>query len=314
MEVRKKDRMGSVVAEGNDVAIGRIAGGATGSLVGLAASRIPDTRSPQTHGSSMRPTCIGSLPGASGQDTVRLTVRKEENMRNVVRMRVLIPALLLLVSGCATRDWVRGYVAPKEADIDQRIVKVEGKVGEETGRIDQRINATEGRVTEGTRRIEGMNGRMNTLETSIGEVGEGAKVARERADTAVTKADETNSRLTRLWDSRNNWSLVETIEVPFRFNRWDLSDRSETALVGLVKELKGNHKLAVVLEGYTDPSGDAEYNIQLSQRRVEAVRRFLVKQGVELPRIYAVGLGPILDSATPKEKKRRVMVKLTLAE
>jgi outer membrane protein OmpA-like peptidoglycan-associated protein len=159
-----------------------------------------------------------------------------------------------------------------------------------------------------------MDGRMNTLETSIGEVGEGAKVARERADTAMTKADETNSRLTRLWDSRNNWSLVETIEVPFRFNRWDLSDKSETALVGLVSELKANHKLAVVLEGYTDPSGDAEYNLQLSQRRVEAVRRFLVKQGVELPRIYAVGLGPILDPATPKEQKRRVTVKLTLAE
>ena len=235
-------------------------------------------------------------------------------MRRVVRMTVVIPGLLLLVSGCATRDWVRGYVAPKELDIDQRIAKVEGKVGEETGRIDQRITATEGRVTAGTQRIEGMNGRMNTLETSIGEAGEGAKVARERADTAVAKADETNSRLTRLWDSRNNWSLVETIEVPFRFNRWDLSDKSETALVGLVREMKANNKLAVVLEGYTDPSGDAEYNLQLSQRRVEAVRRFLVKQGVELPRIHAVGLGPILDPATPKEQKRRVTVKLTLAE
>ena len=314
MEVRKKDRMGSVVAEGKDIAIGRIAGGANESLIGLIASRIPDTHSPQTHGSSMHLTCIGSLPRASGQDKVRLTVRKEEKMRNVVRMRVLIPALLLLVSGCATRDWVRGYVAPKEADIDQRIVKVEGKVGEETGRIDQRINATEVRVTEGTRRIDGMDGRMNTLETSIGDVREVAKVARERADTGVTKADETNSRLTRLWESRHTRSLVETLEVPFRFDRWDLSDRSATALVGLATELKGNEKLAVELEGYADPSGDAKYNIELSQRRVETVRRFLVKQGVALPRIHAIGLGPLLDPATPKEQKRRVTVKLLLTE
>ena len=235
-------------------------------------------------------------------------------MQNVVRMRVLIPALLLLVSGCATRDWVRGYMAPKEADIDQRIVKVEGKVGEETQRIDQRIDKTEVRVTEGAQRIEGVGGRVNTLETSVGDVREIAKAARERADTGVNKADETNSRLTRLWDSRNKRSLVETIEVQFRFDRWDLSDRSETALVGLVKELKANDKLAVELEGYTDQTGDGEYNIQLSQRRVEAVRRFLVKQGVELPRIHSVGLGPLLDPATPKEKKRRVTVKLTLAE
>ena len=259
----------------------------------------------------MHPTGIGSVPGASGQDKVRLTGRKEENMRNVVRLRVVIPALLLLVAGCATRDWVRGYVAPKEVELDQRIAKVEGKVGEETGRIDQRINATEVKVTEESRR---MDGRMNTLDTSIGEVREVAKVARERADTGVTKADETNSRLTRLWESRNKRSLVETLEVPFRFNHWDLSDRSATALVGLAKELKGNEKLAVELEGYADPSGDAKYNIELSQRRVETVRRFLVKQGVEQPRIHSIGLGPSLDPATPKEKKRRVTVKLMLAE
>jgi len=260
--------------------------------------------------------CALGPPGGGGIAVLRAmrSRRNEENMRNVVRMRVLIPALLLLVSGCATRDWVREYVAPKEADIDQRIVKVEGKVGEETGRIDQRISATEEKVTEGARRIGVMDGRMNTLETSIEDVRDVAKVARERADTGVTKADETNSRLTRLWDSRNKRKLVETVEVPFRFNRWDLSDRSETALVGVVKEMKGNDNLAVELEGYTDEIGDTGYNIELSQRRVEAVRRFLVKQGVELPRILAVGLGPILDPATPKEKKRRVTVKLTLAE
>lgn len=262
----------------------------------------------------MQPTCNVSFPGTSGQDGLCLTVRKEDMMRNLIGFRILVPALLLVVSGCATRDWVREFVAPKEVDLTQRIAKVEGKVGEETLRIDQRLDTTDGRVTEGAQRIEGMGGRMNTLETSLGDVREVAKVARERADTGVSKADEANNRLTRLWENRNKRSLVETLEVQFGFDRWNLSDRDQTSLVGLVKELKANDKLAVELEGYTDQVGDAEYNVQLSQRRVEAVRRFLVKQGVEQPRIHAVGLGPILDPSTPKEKKRRVTVKLTLAE
>jgi len=257
---------------------------------------------------------MARVPGTSGQDPQGLTERKEEHMRYGVRMSVVIPAVVLLVSGCATRDWVRGYVTPKEAELDQRIVKVEGQVGAETQRMDQRLDKTEARVTEGTQRIEGMDGRMTALDTSLGEVREVAKVARERADTGVAKADETNSRLTRLWESRHTRSLVETLEVPFRFDRWDLSDRSATALVGLATELKGNEKLAVELEGYADPSGDAKYNIELSQRRVETVRRFLVKQGVALPRIHAIGLGPLLDPATPKEQKRRVTVKLLLTE
>jgi outer membrane protein OmpA-like peptidoglycan-associated protein len=231
-------------------------------------------------------------------------------MRNVMRMGILIPAALLLVSGCATRGWVREYWGPKEAQIDQRVGKVEGKIGEEG----QRIDKTEARLTEGSQRADKMDGRMNSMETSIGDVRETAKVAKDRAETGVSKANETNDRLTRLWESRNKRSLVETIDVPFRFDRWDLSDRSATALLDVAKELKGNERLAVELEGYTDATGDPKYNIQLSQRRVETVRRFLVKQGVEQPRIHAIGLGPVIDPATPTEKKRRVTVRLMMTE
>ena len=71
--------------------------------------------------------------------------------------------------------------------------------------------------------------------------------------------------------------------------------------------MKENPRLAVELEGYTDPSGSLEYNLALSQRRVEAVRRFLVQQGVDLRRIQAAGLGPIADSKLPADQKRRVI-------
>ena len=68
------------------------------------------------------------------------------------------------------------------------------------------------------------------------------------------------------------------------------------------------------LEGYTDSAGDAMYNIQLSQRRSEAVRRFLVEKGVELHRIQSIGLGdirPSADNGTAKgrEQNRRVTVR-----
>jgi outer membrane protein OmpA-like peptidoglycan-associated protein len=248
--------------------------------------------------------------GRSGQDTAHLIVRKEEDMGNVVRIGALIPALLLLVAGCATKDWVRGYLGPKEAEIDQRFIQVEGRVGEEA----QRIDKVQVRIGEEAQQIEGMGVRVKTLETSVGEVGEVAKAARERADTALTRADEVNSRLTRLWGSRHKRSPIESAEVQFGFDRWDLNDAAQTALVSLIKELKENDKLSVELAGYTDPTGAREYNIQLSQRRVEAVRRFLVEQGVELSRIHSVGLGPIPDREIPKEKKRRVTLKVTTFE
>ncbi|OGK97936.1 MAG: hypothetical protein A2W08_18725 [Candidatus Rokubacteria bacterium RBG_16_73_20] len=214
--------------------------------------------------------------------------------------------VLLLASGCATRDWVRETLGKKEAEIDQR-------------------------MTAEAERVTGLDGRVKGVETGLAETGPVARGARERADgawtraedastravgaqgradTAFARADEVDGRLTRLWSTRTKRDLVEAVQVHFGFNRWDLNDTAQTALVALVRELRENPRLSVDLEGYADPRGTYEYNVALSQRRVEAVRRHLVEQGIELPRIHSVGLGPIADKGVPDEKKRRVTVRL----
>jgi outer membrane protein OmpA-like peptidoglycan-associated protein len=70
----------------------------------------------------------------------------------------------------------------------------------------------------------------------------------------------------------------------------------------------------VDLQGYADPRGTYDYNVGLSQRRVEAVRRFLIEKGVELPRINLVGLGPIMERGQADAQKRRVTVRLMVAK
>ena len=68
--------------------------------------------------------------------------------------------------------------------------------------------------------------------------------------------------------------------------------------------------LTVELGGYTDPRGALDYNYALSQRRVDAVRRFLMDKGIQLARIQAASLGPISGTDVPDAKKRRVTVRL----
>jgi outer membrane protein OmpA-like peptidoglycan-associated protein len=238
-------------------------------------------------------------------------------MARAIRMGALFSGLLLLTVGCATKTYVRESLGTQQTQIDQHFSTLEGKVDEQS----QRVGALDGRVGEQGQRIEGVGARVQTLESSVGEAGETAKVARERADTAFSKADtassksdEVNSRLTRLWASRNTRTPAETIDVLFGFNHWDLTDKSQNTLATLVKELKENDKLVVELTGYADQTGPRDYNIQLSERRVEVVRRFLVQNGVDLWRIQSVGMGPILDREVPKEKKRRVTVTLATLE
>ena len=216
-------------------------------------------------------------------------------MRGIVGSAAVLAASALLVSGCATKDWVRDLVSKKQVEIDQRFTEQGQKLDEQN------------------QRVEGMGFKLKTVETGLAETTENAKVARERADAAHTKASEVDERLTRLWSNRQKRDLVETVEVKFAFDKWDLNDAALTSLTSLVKELQENPKLSVDLAGYADPKGTYDYNVALSQRRVEAVRRYLVERGVELPRIHFVGLGPIMDGGQADAQKRRVTLRLMVA-
>ena len=109
---------------------------------------------------------------------------------------------------------------------------------------------------------------------------------------------------------RNKRTVVETLHVQFAFDRSDLSDGAQTALLGVVKELQTNPDLSVDLEGYTDPTGTRDYNVGLSQRRVESVRRYLIGNGADIARIHSVGLGQLEAASNEHAKLRRVTVRL----
>ena len=235
-------------------------------------------------------------------------------MRELTKVTVLLTAIVCLASACATRGWVRQALSKQETEMGQRINVVEGRVTDENQRvgqrlegIDSRVNGVEGRLTDVSQRVGerlgGIDSRVKNVEGSVGAAGDLAHGAR-------VKADDVDSRLTRLWRGRHSQKVTDTFEVTFGFDRTDLGDSAQTVLASVLKELQANPSLTVELTGYTDPKGARDYNNQLSQRRAEAVQRFLVDKGVQLSRVRLVGLGPILDPAAPAEKKRRVTVRL----
>jgi outer membrane protein OmpA-like peptidoglycan-associated protein len=244
--------------------------------------------------------------------------RKEDQMQNALRMLCLVGMSVVLITGCATRNWVRDYVGVQAIETHDRVAKVDEKVDQKATEGMRRAEQIDARIADESKRvdgrIEGLGTRVNANETAIGEVRGRADAAQEQANNALRKQEATDSRLATLWANRDRRTRVDTIDVPFGFNRANLNDSAATALMALVKELKENEKLSVALVGYADPVGPREYNIQLSQRRVEAVRRFLVEHDVELWRIHTVGLGPVTEKGIPNQQKRRVTVTLLTSE
>ena len=80
--------------------------------------------------------------------------------------------------------------------------------------------------------------------------------------------------------------------VHFATDEYVAKERSEVeSLMQLAEYLKKNTKTYLIVEGNCDERASADYNMSLGMRRANYVRSFLVKQGVDLNRIYTVSRG-----------------------
>jgi len=100
-------------------------------------------------------------------------------------------------------------------------------------------------------------------------------------------------------------------DVYFTEGRYRLSPEAKEILKRKAAWLMKNPELTVLVEGHTDEKGSKEHNFALGDLRAGAVKSFLIRQGIESPRLIAVSFGNerLIDtSQTEKgqEKNRRV--------
>ncbi|HXG51129.1 MAG TPA: OmpA family protein [candidate division Zixibacteria bacterium] len=104
-------------------------------------------------------------------------------------------------------------------------------------------------------------------------------------------------------------------DVLFDFDKSNIKPEAAKILDRLVAFMKENKDKRVSLSGHTDSIGTEAYNQKLSERRVNSVRDYLVKHGIERDRITGQGFGeskPIADNRTKegRAKNRRVEIKV----
>jgi len=105
--------------------------------------------------------------------------------------------------------------------------------------------------------------------------------------------------------------------VFFDVGKSTLKKGAQATLNRIAEQLKLNPDIKVVVEGHTDSTGTAEKNQQLSEKRAQAVRDFLVNAGVPADRVTAVGRGedqPIATNKTAAGRQQNRRVELVITE
>lgn len=95
--------------------------------------------------------------------------------------------------------------------------------------------------------------------------------------------------------------------VYFAFNSIGIKQGELSKLNGILRTLKENPKMKVTVTGWCDTKGSVAVNKRISRQRAEAVKTWLVKNGIEASRITAIGNGS--DDTQDADKARRVETK-----
>lgn len=95
-------------------------------------------------------------------------------------------------------------------------------------------------------------------------------------------------------------SLTEAAPVTFALGDATLTAAGRETLDGAAGIIRAQPGLRVLIAGHTDTTGSAAFNEQLSQERADAVRQYLIEQGIAANRLVVVAYGELFPS-TPGE-------------
>jgi peptidoglycan-associated lipoprotein len=230
----------------------------------------------------------------------------------VMKKQILLIGLIpLVISGCATREYVHEYVksqltplSAQATSLDGRMAGVESGVAGNTSNL-QKANAAMADV-QGT--LKQHADRLAKNEADISQLSKTAQEALQRANAAGELAAGKLTYEVVLSDDKLKFGSGKAV----------LGGIAEVALDAFVAQLKnGNKGVYIEIQGHTDSRGEVAANMKLGLARAEAVKRYLnINGGIPLYRMSTISYGesePIADNrykAGRSENRRVVLVVL----
>lgn len=174
-------------------------------------------------------------------------------------------------------------------------------------RLDQRTNeANQAKTSAEQSKLAAQLAQGETIE------------AQRKTQEAQTRAAQLEAQLVDLAAKKTERGMVITLgDVLFATDQARLSAEGMRTAQKLTNVLQQNPERTVLIEGFTDSTGTAAHNQELSERRAGAVRNALQEQGVARERIAVRGYGeayPVAANDTSQNRQLNRRVEIVLSD
>jgi outer membrane protein OmpA-like peptidoglycan-associated protein len=184
-------------------------------------------------------------------------------------------------------------------------------VNREVGEVNQKVDAVSAEVEKTQERV-----RQNEVE--IARVNDESQSGIAEAKGSAAAAMDKASAAERAAKGKLVYTLtVSNDKVQFPFNKAELSDEAKALIDDEIGPyVQENAGVWFEIEGHTDSTGDAAYNMLLGEERAMAVRDYLAKaHGIALSRLEVISYGeeePVADNSTRegRAQNRRVVIRV----
>lgn len=225
-------------------------------------------------------------------------------MNNIPKLLVLA----LMLSGCATKEYVHEYVQGQLKPVNTRVEALESRANTTDAAIKSGavgLEATSKRLDDAVITLRVHGDRLTRNEADIAQISRTAQEALERAAAAG-----------KLAQGRMAYEVVLSEDkVKFGHGKTLLSKEAMDALDAFAGKIKSeNRGVFIEVQGHSDSTGSEAVNLKMGQQRADAVRRYLhAKGGIPLHRLSAISYGESVQVASNmnrdgRAKNRRVVL------
>lgn len=207
-----------------------------------------------------------------------------------------------------TRD--QAYVAVRKTELAETVARTKQSNQSEEGVVNA-MHADQKKTVAST---SAALGQSKAQLAAQGVALENEKKGREDAEKRAAQAAADLSAFASVKQETRGMVITLSGSVLFASAKSDLLPAAQVKLNDVATALTKEDPISkIVVEGHTDSQGQASYNQELSQRRAQVVRDYLVTRGIASDRISAQGFGPtrsVADNASAEGRanNRRVEI------